>query len=73
MVEYLFCNQVVTGSIPVDGSKLVIKDKYMNTKMAVLPFGDILPHNEFSEECWCIPRVEEDGRLIIHEAFDGRE
>jgi len=52
---------------------LVIKDKYMNTKIAVLPIGDILPHNEFSEDCWCIPRVEEDGRLIIHEAFDGRE
>jgi len=52
---------------------LVIKDKYMNTKIAVLPIGDILPHDEFYEDCWCIPMVEEDGKLIIHEAFDGRE
>lgn len=38
----------------------------------VLPTNDEVPHVE-SEQCWCKPKVEENGQLIIHNSFDGRE
>lgn len=41
-------------------------------RIHVLPLNDIKDHNE-SKFCKCEPRVEEDGKLIIHNAYDGRE
>lgn len=38
----------------------------------VVPLDDIYPHKE-SKDCLCYPKIEEDGKLIIHNSFDGRE
>jgi hypothetical protein len=38
----------------------------------VVPINDEVAHVE-NESCWCKPRVEENGQLIIHNSFDGRE
>ena len=40
----------------------------------IIPNGDIKGHEE-SEFCYCHPRIEyeENGRIIIHNSFDGRE
>lgn len=37
-----------------------------------LPINDLREHEE-SADCWCRPRVEEDGCAVIHNALDGRE
>lgn len=37
----------------------------------ILPINDICKHDY--EFCLCDPRIEMDGRLIIHNSFDGRE
>lgn len=41
----------------------------------VLPINDIRLHEESGETCHCNPRVQKDenGTLVIHNAFDGRE
>jgi hypothetical protein len=41
----------------------------------VYPLGDLLPHNTVGESCPCAPRVEYhlDGKIVIHDAWDGRE
>lgn len=38
----------------------------------VLPINDLRPHVE-SKYCLCKPIIEENGLLIIHNAFDGRD
>ncbi len=38
----------------------------------VTPLNDLHEHIE-AEWCLCQPRVEEDGELIIHNAWDDRE
>ena len=38
----------------------------------VIPTGDLVEHKE-SHLCWCNPRVEEDGKLIVHNSADVRE
>lgn len=38
----------------------------------VLPINDIRPHIE-SQYCLCKPIIEEEGLLIIHNAYDGRD
>ena len=47
----------------------------MNDRVHVLPLNDIQIHEEEGEHCNCNPRVESVGesRLVIHNAFDGRE
>lgn len=41
-------------------------------RMHVVPVEDLREH-EPHDECWCSPRVEEDGGVIIHAAMDMRE
>lgn len=39
----------------------------------VYPINDLREHQTEGESCWCQPRIEEDGKLIIHNALDQRE
>ena len=42
----------------------------------VTPINDLKPHTETGERCKCEPRieVEENGnKLVVHNAYDGRE
>jgi len=39
----------------------------------VVPVNDICEHDDWGTNCVCGPRVELDGRLIIHHSLDGRE
>lgn len=42
----------------------------------VVPVDDLQPHNTFSDYCKCSPRIEyqpDGGRVIVHNAYDGRE
>lgn len=41
-------------------------------RIHVLPINDSQEHDE-SLACPCHPTIEENGVLIIHNAFDGRE
>lgn len=41
--------------------------------IAVYPVNDDFNHDLFNESCWCNPRIEENGQLIVHNSFDGRE
>ena len=43
-------------------------------KFHVIPLRDLKPHRS-SELCECVPKIElrENGWLIIHNSFDGRE
>ena len=38
----------------------------------VLPLNDLRPHIE-SPHCPCRPRIEGEGCLIVHHAYDGRD
>lgn len=44
----------------------------MSEKYHVLPLNDLKPHTE-SEHCKCQPQIMENGALIVHNAWDGRE
>ena len=39
----------------------------------VLPINDLRGHVEEGVLCPCMPRVREDGELVIHNSYDGRE
>lgn len=39
----------------------------------VYPVNDTVEHDTESISCWCKPRIEENGQLVIHNSFDGRE
>lgn len=39
----------------------------------VLPINDKLEHKEIGEDCWCDPRIEEKGMVVVHNSADGRE
>jgi len=56
------------------GGRGVEEAAEMSDTINVLPVDDIEPHIE-NEQCPCMPSVErhEDGRIIIHNSFDGRE
>ena len=34
---------------------------------------DLREHETDGKDCWCNPRIEEDGQLIIHNSMDERE
>ncbi len=40
----------------------------------IVPLDDLRDHDE-NIDCWCCPRVEEEGAglMVIHNAMDGRE
>jgi hypothetical protein len=38
----------------------------------VIPLNDLKPHTE-SVNCKCVPSVQEGGKLIVHNSYDGRE
>ena len=46
----------------------------MSETIHVLPLNDLKPHTE-SVACRCVPSVEniEEGVVIVHNAYDGRE
>ena len=44
----------------------------MKPEMHTLPVDDLKPHI-MGADCWCNPRVEENGELIIHNSLDRRE
>ena len=46
--------------------------EYKEIIFHVLPVNDEVEHTE-SKNCWCKPHIEENGRVIIHNSFDGRE
>ena len=49
---------------------------YSTDNYCVVPIDDLYPHDEYSEQCHCKPRVEEYGngaKLYIHNSFDKRE
>ncbi len=39
----------------------------------VVPIDDLREHIEDNDRCWCRPRVEDDGMVIVHNSMDGRE
>ena len=39
----------------------------------VVPINDLKSHVTVGRQCWCNPKLEEDGALIIHNSADGRE
>lgn len=46
----------------------------MNSNVHVLPVNDLKRHFERTT-CHCSPRIQEEtnGKVVIHNAFDGRE
>ena len=60
--------------------KLWITQPYANdqllTTILVYPTEDLYPHTlDDNGDCQCHPRIEHDvnGKIIIHNSFDGRE
>jgi len=43
------------------------------TATHIYPIDDLKLHETEGNPCWCTPRVEENGQLIIHNSLDGRE
>jgi len=39
----------------------------------VYPLGDLKEHELDGAKCWCEPRLECHGRLVVHNSADGRE
>lgn len=39
----------------------------------VVPVNDLRAHVIHSELCPCMPLMQEDGHLVIHNSYDGRE
>ena len=39
----------------------------------VYPLNDLKEHELSGKECWCKPRIECHGKLIVHSSADGRE
>ena len=39
----------------------------------VYPINDLYPHEIENNNCVCEPNIEENGLLVIHNSFDGRE
>lgn len=39
----------------------------------VYPKDDLKEHNTKSSDCWCSPRIEEDGAIVVHNSLDRRE
>ncbi len=37
------------------------------------PLDDWKEHETDGDDCWCNPRIEEDGKLIVHNSMDERE
>jgi hypothetical protein len=50
-----------------------INEHKKKNKVAIVPLGDTVAHDDFNERCWCKPTLEADGHIIIHNSFDGRE
>lgn len=44
----------------------------MSDRVHVIPLGDLYEHED-SLFCPCSPYPEDDGRVIVHNAWDGRE
>lgn len=62
------------NSVSIGGSvwqRGMIKDN----RIHVVPLDDLKPHTEGGEWCACAPRVEAagGGKVVIHNAYDGRE
>lgn len=48
----------------------------MSERLHVVPVDDLKPHSRDGEYCACQPEVrtvESGNRLVIHNAYDGRE
>lgn len=45
----------------------------MSQPIHTYPLNDLREHEVDGKPCWCNPRIEEDGDLIVHNAMDGRE
>lgn len=43
------------------------------TPYHVYPLNDFREHETDGKPCWCNPRVEEDGELVVHNSMDRRE
>lgn len=39
----------------------------------LVPCDDLRPHAERGINCKCAPSIQQDGELVVHYAFDGRE
>ncbi len=42
-------------------------------KIHTYPLNDLREHQTDGDDCWCNPRIEEDGAHIIHNSMDERE
>lgn len=47
--------------------------KPTDADVQVLPLDDLKQHVECGSYCHCKPSIKEQGRLIVHNAYDGRE
>ncbi len=55
-----------------NGWEAIIKTLYGTpVDIHILPINDIAEHT--FHNCTCNPSIEENGKLIIHNAFDGRK
>lgn len=39
----------------------------------VYPIDDLREHITNDKPCWCHPRIEDDGAIIVHNSMDKRE
>lgn len=45
----------------------------MNARCHLVPCDDLKPHAERGVDCMCAPSIQQEGELVVHNAFDGRE
>lgn len=56
-----------------EGSKGWETIRVSDSLVSVVPLRDSKPHLEGARYCKCRPSIQEDGGLVIHNSFDGRE
>lgn len=46
-----------------------------STPVHVYPVDDLRAHDTSGRDCWCRPRVEDEGghQIVVHNSMDGRE
>ncbi len=55
--------------------EVFLNEKFVrpDERVHVYPVNDLRQHATDSGWCWCKPTYEEEGRLVVHHAMDGRE
>jgi len=51
-----------------EGEDMIKKQAYH-----IYPVGDLRDHETDGKPCWCKPKIENDGMLVVHHSMDERE